>query len=185
MFIEGTPYEFNVQKQNSHAWVEVWFDDFGWLAFEPTSIYTSSFGFTTYVDLPEFTEIEETDQTEQEEPEKSSKIAFIVFSSVLLLALISIFSVRIYIAAHRSNKEKIYVIWKSIKKLYQKGRKTKKVNETAMEFVQRVDKDSIDLLETAKIFDIAMYSGRDITSEQVSETNSLYKSIRKIYEKQK
>ena len=48
-----------------------------------------------------------------------------------------------------------------------------------MEFVQRVDKDNDDLLEAAKIFEIAAYSDKEITSEQIDEIESLYKTIRK------
>ena len=188
LFVEGLPYEFTVQKQNSHAWVEVWFDDFGWLAFEPTSRYTSAFGFPVDMDFSEFIDVEEPEQIQQiemEAPDQSSKIVLIILSSVLLLALIVILSARLYTSTHRTDKEKIYITWKNIKKLYQKSRKAKKVNETAMEFVQRVNKDNIALLAAARIYEIAAFSDKEITATQISEINKLYKSIRKINEKQK
>jgi len=94
-----------------------------------------------------------------------------------MIALI-VFAV-IYIETHRTNKEKVYSKWKSTKKLYPNRRKTKKINETVMEFVHRVDDESSELLEAAKIFEIAAYSDREISPEQVSEMDRLYKSIRK------
>jgi transglutaminase-like putative cysteine protease len=33
---ETAPGEFSVLGRNAHAWPEVWFDEFGWVAFEPT-----------------------------------------------------------------------------------------------------------------------------------------------------
>jgi len=180
IFIEGTPYEFKVQKRNSHAWVEVWFDDFGWLAFEPTTIYTPSFSYSEWNDSPEYKDIDKNSLTEQLlEPERPVKMLIVIFSSVLLLgAILAIFGM-IYIEAHKANKEKVYTKWKNIRKIYQTSRKTKKTNETVMEFVQRVDKDNDDLLEAAKIFEIAAYSDKEITSEQIDEIESLYKTIRK------
>ncbi len=54
-----------------------------------------------------------------------------------------------------------------------------------MEFVQRVNKDNNALLAAARIYEIAAYSDKEITAEQISEINKLFKSIRKINEKQK
>ncbi|MBN2878477.1 MAG: hypothetical protein JXN65_02495 [Clostridia bacterium] len=182
MFIEGVPFEFSVKKRDSHAWVEVWFDDFGWLAFEPTTIYTSLFSSADFADSTELKEIEETEQTQQEEPEKSAKKLLMIFGFVLLPVVILIIFTLIYIENHRTNKEKVYAKWKSTKKLYQTGRRTKKINETVMEFARRVDGDNTDLLEAARIFELAAYSNRDITAEQVIEMDRLYKSIRKFGE---
>jgi transglutaminase-like putative cysteine protease len=34
--IEQNPGTFSVRGKNAHAWPEVWFDDVGWVLFEPT-----------------------------------------------------------------------------------------------------------------------------------------------------
>ena len=40
---KGTEKIYNVTNENAHAWVEVYFEGFGWIPFEPTSPFLSSF----------------------------------------------------------------------------------------------------------------------------------------------
>ncbi len=115
-FIEGVPYQFTVQKNNSHAWVEVWFDDFGWLTFEPTSRYSAH----QVLGYPEDAKVivKEFDDLEFEKivvEEVSNDIYLTVFGIILMLLVVIIVFIRIIIIVRRSEKEKIANHWKSIK----------------------------------------------------------------------
>ena len=175
VFVEGVPYEFNVQKQNSHAWVEVWFDDFGWLPFEPTSRYTSLLSFGYELNDYDFTDI--TSEAIVKPTESSDKL-YILFIVVFAFVVIMIIGVRIYIVSKRTIREKIVYVWKNIKKIYYSTRKINKHNETAREFFFRTDEKNPDLCHALEIYEYAVFSGKEIASEYLAEIKVLYKKIR-------
>lgn len=71
--VEGTTYE--VTNNQAHAWVEVYFEDFGWIPFEPTSSFSQNFYGTLEETLSEEnntlaqTNTEETPGTENNTPD--------------------------------------------------------------------------------------------------------------------
>lgn len=174
-FVEGKPYEFNVEKQNSHAWVEVWFDDFGWLAFEPTSKYTSSLGFG-YTDS--YIDFENVELVETPREHKSYKDIFIILGSLLLLILILLAIVRIFTVSKRTDTENIVNLWNRIKKLYYKNKKINKRNETAREFYLRADKLNNSLRCALSIYENTLFSNKEIDSSTVDKMKELYRIIK-------
>ncbi len=53
--VENTFRTYHVTNQQAHAWVEVYFEGFGWVPFEPTSPFTSPF-YSSYEVVPEVAE---------------------------------------------------------------------------------------------------------------------------------
>ena len=57
--------EYTVTNRNAHAWVEVYFEGFGWMVFEPTTAYAgalnykSAFSALDYQDNPSYKEMME------------------------------------------------------------------------------------------------------------------------------
>ena len=49
--LKGYPNNYIVTNMQAHAWVEVYFEGYGWLAFEPTSPFRSSFYSTRITDV--------------------------------------------------------------------------------------------------------------------------------------
>ena len=177
MFVEGFPYDFSVEKQNSHAWVEVWFDDFGWLAFEPTSRYPSQlvFGYAdNYSDL----DFENVEMIEPVNETKSYTFLFVILGSAFSIALILVIVIRIYTISKRTVKEKIVMQWEKIKKIYYKKRKLTKENETAREFYNRADKHNTNLKAASHIYESTVFSSQDTEQSQLIEINELYKKIK-------
>jgi len=175
-FLQGEPYDFIVQKDNSHAWVEVWFDDFGWLAFEPTSRYVS-YQNLNYPDNKDFSDMDFED-IHIEEPKVEIKInsrVFVILGLVLSVLILITTVVRIYIAAHRNNKEKIAAYWKLIQKPYYRRRKGGKSNETAREFYARIDDDKGNMKEAMHLYEMALFSNKEVGDEHVEKMKELYK----------
>ncbi|MEX1378013.1 MAG: transglutaminase-like domain-containing protein [Eubacteriales bacterium] len=172
----GTPEDFNVVKRNSHAWVEVWFDDFGWLTFEPTSKYASSMGYS-YNEISNM-DFENIELVETQDEAKSYKTLFIILGSVLGAAAIIIAAIRIYYVRKREDREKIAILWNDIKRAYYKHKKIKKQNETAREFYMRSDIKNQDLLSAVTIYEYAVYSDKEISSWQMTKMQRIAKKIR-------
>ena len=171
----GIPENFNVIKRNSHAWVEVWFDDFGWLTFEPTSKYASSMGYSynTIKDM-DFANVE---LVKTEDEVKSYKALFIILGAVLGAAAIIAATFRIYYVRQRSDREKIAILWTAIKRAYYQKAKVKKLNETAREFYIRVDEKNEDLQVALSIYEYAVFSGKEIASWQLVKMQRMCNKI--------
>lgn len=183
-FVEGTPYEFNIQKQNSHAWVEVWFDDFGWLTFEPTSKYLSPLGFASDFDI-EYADFENFELVKANETEKTYTILFIILGSILLLALILAITIKVIIVSKRTDNEKISALWDKIKKTYYKKRKITKENETARQFYMRADSSNDSLKSAMEIYEHAVFSNKDIALLQMAKMNREFNQIKTFNRKYK
>ncbi|MBN2878765.1 MAG: transglutaminase domain-containing protein [Clostridia bacterium] len=174
---EGEPMEFNIQKDASHAWVEVWFDGYGWLAFEPTSKYVSPLGEAEQSDYIEYDNL--SDITPPQEEHKQNNILIILLISLAVTAGITILAVRIIIVMRRSDREKISVLWDKIKKSYYKKRKVKKENQTAREFFKKADSKNADLLAALEIYEFATFSKEKVADWQLIKMQRIYKSIKK------
>ncbi|GEN57701.1 hypothetical protein GCM10012290_23120 [Halolactibacillus alkaliphilus] len=60
---ENADNYYEVRQNNAHSWVEVYFEDIGWMPFEPTVGFTSPRQMLTNVDMP----VEEEDAFENDE----------------------------------------------------------------------------------------------------------------------
>lgn len=175
IFSQGDPYDFIVQKGHSHAWVEVWFDDFGWLAFEPTTRYIS-YQNLNYPNNDDFSYIDFASIVPEEQKTESEigKMSFVILGSVLAVGILIIIIVRIHITTHRSNKEKIAFYWQSIKKTYNRRQKRRKSNETAREFYAQIDDDG-NIKDAMRLYEMALFSNKMIDEDHVKKMKEFYK----------
>src|SRR5690625_955131 len=110
---------YEVTNANAHSWVEVYFDEVGWVPFEPTQGFSNMTDFHTEIEdgegeqdqendpleAPEMDEPEQPEQTEEEEEEESetamagnntSHFDFTWWHAGLLIAGLSIIGFLIY-----------------------------------------------------------------------------------------
>ena len=177
-FAEEPPYTFVINKKNSHAWVEVYFEDFGWVPFEPTSAY-SILSNNVYeykskdIQLPSSEEkVEHTQQPQS----RNFPYLLAVFLFLTALALIGILVAR---KRRLSDRYQILHMWGKIKRLYRKEQKKQNEetrNLTAREFADTVRDET--LLRAAEIYEICAYSSTPYPHDYVDKMKAVYRELR-------
>lgn len=161
--------EYTVTNRNAHAWVEVYFEGFGWMVFEPTTAYAgalnykSAFSALDYQDNPSYKEMMERykssnfssntytpsnplDPIETKPQQDTLKTLIIILASVvgfiILLFIIDIAIIPVMLIRFKIiNKEKaaLYRYYQMIRWLSIKGYIID-TGTTAREFADYVDK---------------------------------------------
>jgi len=176
--VEGQPYTFIINKKNSHAWVEVYFEDFGWVTFEPTAAYSiSSSNAYEYkskdVQLPSGERrVEHTKQPQ------SINLPFLVAAS-LIVTVLALICIRVTRKRRLSDKYQILHMWGKIKRLYRKGKKKQNAatrNLTVREFAGFIRDET--LLRAAEIYEICVYSSNPYPHDYVDEMKAVYRELR-------
>lgn len=186
-YVEGVPQDFRVQKKQSHAWVEVWFDDYGWLTFEPTSSYS-----TYFVQDNEYrSDNIVLDNIKVPKDVKANKIKIpyniIILSFCIFVFLIisCIMAKKIKTERQKTNEQKTAIVWEKIKKWYHKKYGILILNETAREFANKADKTNEMLYCALCIYERALFSNSDTSYDSLINIKKLYKAIKADYKKQK
>ena len=176
--IEEPPYTFIINKKNSHAWVEVYFEDFGWVAFEPTSAYSiSSSNEHEYeskdIQLPSVDSI-----VEHAEKPQSSNLPFIL-AALLILTTLALICMLVTRKRRLSDRYQILHMWGKIKSLYRKEQKNQNVatrNLTVREFADIIRDET--LLRAAEIYEICVYSSNPYPHDYADEMKAVYRELR-------
>ncbi|MFD2671613.1 transglutaminase TgpA family protein [Marinicrinis sediminis] len=174
--------EFTVLNSDAHSWVEVYFEGFGWIPFEPTAQFSLP---TLYKELPDATQQpavpDATDQTDDKDDKKNgdrSSVSWLwisVWSVVLLgMALIGYLLYRwdvpfAWLRARKQKKNKLdepqYRIVYEVEKLMRYGERhgfPTLPSDTVKEWVRRVGEQRGDLREPLqhlyRLFEKAKYS---------------------------
>jgi hypothetical protein len=126
---------FQVTNQQAHAWVEVYFDGFGWIPFEPTSPFSDNIyrdneiktfsnsemntaGYNDYMEMLKRyqnngqADIDYTPDTSEAEPEKTNIPFIAIISAASILSLIILFLIILAIV----NNMRFYYILRRIRK---------------------------------------------------------------------
>lgn len=103
-FVEGSLTEFIINKDDSHAWVEVWFDDYGWLTFEPTSRYQSPLS-SGEMQLGEY-DFENIELIEDQAESKEKSNLFAILLSVLGSAVFIFIIILVVNSLRRTDRKK-------------------------------------------------------------------------------
>ncbi|WP_105614429.1 DUF4129 domain-containing transglutaminase family protein [Vallitalea okinawensis] len=168
-----------IREQNAHAWVEVYFEGFGWMPFEPTAPF-----FTSYRNaLPEeevITPFDPTDIANQPETPDEETVFLteemkgrikLIFWILLLLSPFMYKTYRVISFKAQNNTNKVIFAYKRILYGYKLLKLGKQPYETASDYCKRVHHelwyidDSFD--DVTKIFEKARYSSDNITDEEV------------------
>lgn len=176
-----------VREKDAHAWVEVYIDGFGWLAFEPTSgfnIFNNQANFT-----PQYEEI--IDEATDTIGEGSTVFNYSILIFVLIiLALIIIFCIigvtlwRKKKYSLKSNKERIIDLDGKIIRIINIMSTRRKKEETLKVYYQEMSKDdrlaTIDWNKYYKTVERVYYSNVEISIDEVTNCEATYKTLRNL-----
>ena len=203
---KGSSDDIIVTQNDAHAWPEVYFDNAGWIAFEPTPGYSvsgwdtannSSYVFHNddpYSEL--YSKADESPELSEKPEKKSSKIDPLIFI-IPSLAVIS-FLVLLYIISRSAAKNRYkrmnshdrirYLTQRSLRFLGYLGFRMEE-DETLSEFSDRVmssDRQDIkDNLGFIQIYETALYSDRQITEEDVASAEKANNALRGLVKESK
>lgn len=197
---------YTVTNMNAHAWVEVYFEGFGWLIFEPTTVYAGTMDYKTfsdyvgyssyssYLDMIErfrydddivgYTPIINEYEIEGEK-DYSIIILYILAGLIAACILINIFAtlISILILKISNNKKRILLLYKRmIVWLSHIGYKFKP-SETAREFAARIDEvyyfSERDFKDITEIFSKVRYGGQKVNIEEYETVKYLCDTLNK------
>lgn len=202
--LQKTGSEYIVTNERAHAWVECYFEGFGWLSFDPTfyreSTYRSYTGEATgmyeeyYESLYEQQMQQSFDWMEGEFWADRGAESLKSYGDMAGYILGGIFVILLFVQSLRQSwklqwyqqkKKRVY-----IQKIYEKYLKMLALQElqmadgeTPLEYAMRinpyVNDHSIDLIKTTEIFLRARYSTMEISPEDFRQMGDFYLHLRR------
>lgn len=194
--------EINVLNADAHAWVEVYFNDVGWVTFDPTPgmssigddiIKVENPGGETPGEEPNPDDVRpnperpkpnpenpsEPGQTEETVQNESSLNPGIVIFPVLGILAVSLIVLMISLLRYRKKNYLAYSIQKLI--IYGGALNLKYLQgETAREYITRLARKlSMDLDEYINIFEGNLYGKKKLTREEHKRLSRMFSIIRK------
>lgn len=199
-------YKVNVNQSQAHAWPEVYFDNVGWIAFEPTPSYSTDSSWVASGDNATFsyydegytddTEVEETDITVDEKKHKSRRIDARIFiipvlCATVFLMLLYLYS-RIYsrIKYRRMNNEEKFrhLTLENFRFLKHIGYKIE-IGETLTEYKERLcgvqEYDIKEYIAFISHYEKMLYSDVVISEQEIADAETAHAFLRNIINKGK
>ncbi|SNX54428.1 transglutaminaseTgpA domain-containing protein [Thermoanaerobacterium sp. RBIITD] len=198
---------YDIKASLAHAWVEVYFKDYGWITFEPTAIYSETYSTssnvnlgipsmaqtnnsTSNVDKPKTEENQnniKNGNMESKAQQGSKKPLNKIYIAILIMLIVAILTMTIaihryfYLKKYLESSKAAYVYYynKILKRLTKRGLK-KYDNETPIEYQKKViDAGFSDFDKVTKIYNDLVY-GNLIPSESDVEyiKNYLNKNLK-------
>ncbi|EGD51981.1 transglutaminase domain-containing protein [Thermoanaerobacter ethanolicus JW 200] len=201
--------KYRITAANAHAWVEVYFDDYGWITFEPTPNYPSlefpmSLSNNNHLNLENDMELQpdngsrdshstvdklqQSDNTETTSQEiaffNDNKFNILRFGLILIVILVTTTSLYWWDRKKKINNLDnkflaIYYYEKIVKYLAKKGLK-KLDTETPLEYQKRVlGNGYIGFSEVTRIYNETVYGGKTPSKEEVGYLKEFIKELKK------
>ena len=201
---------YTVSNRNAHAWVEVYFEGFGWLSFEPTAAFAGIMNFRATSDevyvinnqMPDLEELMKRYANRTDIPgyipiipgngPEWSITAYLKFMPyavggfILFMIAINLLAAlfgRLYMSRLK-NKKKVIRYYQLMLKWLENSGYVIKVGESVIEFSKRIDKvysfDHYDFEETSLLFSKVRYGDKDVTSEEIKMIQNIAKQLKKI-----
>lgn len=197
--MNGNNTGISIHDSDAHAWCEVYFNNFGWIAFEATPGFSVSSGWNVenYVEIPG-TKVSETDSVvdnsqetiaeddEQTEPEKKSFPVRYIMIPILFAAFFGL----VYFIVNRivivRNYRKMTIAEKTVFLIHQNLRVLRMLEydigetETISEFKHRVKSETGsdgDELAFLDLFEKILYSDYEVCSLDLNCIDSGYEKL--------
>lgn len=188
-----------VRQSNAHAWPEVYFDNVGWIAFEPTPGYNAPTGWAVSERKEEvYIRPENTpapvmpDEPEETVPEKKFDPMMIVIPILGVISFLIVFyiisryvSARIYRKMGRSDRLR-YLSQQNLRLMGILGFRMEE-GETLAELMHRIDvSDRQDIKEQTgfiPIYEALLYSDREMTEEDIALTERINTALKGLVKK--
>lgn len=204
---KGSGDDIIVTQNDAHAWPEVYFDNAGWTAFEPTPGYSVSAGWDTvnnssyvfnshdpYSEL--YSKAEEAPELSEKPESRNSKIDPLIFiipslsviTFLILLCVISRSAAKNKYKRMSSHDKIRYLTQRSLRFLSYLGFPME-ADETLSEFSDRVMKsdrqDIKDNLGFIPVYETALYSDRQITEADLLSAEKMNAALRGLVKNSK
>ncbi len=192
-----------VKQSNAHAWPEVYFDNAGWVAFEPTPGYSVPVGWGTRGgepydpdkdkadEEPDDIEDEKADAAEETVTTELDPVIFIIPSAAVICFLLVFYIIsrslsrRKYERMSRIDRFR-YLTHQELRFLAFLGFPMEQ-GETLSELSERIissdRQDLKDKLGFIPIYETVLYSDRELTEEDISSAEAVYRDLREIVKK--
>jgi len=200
-------YKVTVSQSQAHAWPEVYFDNVGWIAFEPTPSYSNDSSWITSGGNPSFsyyeeeytddiTDVTKVDKTVDEKDHESSNIDVRIF--IIPALCVVVFLVLLYLYnciyskikySRMSNDEKFrYLTQENIRYLKHIGYKIE-VGETLTEYKERLcavqEYDIRGHVAFITHYEKMLYSDIVICEQEIADAEMAHIFLRNIINKGK
>ncbi len=187
--------EYLIRNSDAHSWVEVYFEGYGWIPFEPTADFYMPTADAVEqspqaLDLPEV-ESPETAGSESAGKDGRTTVLFIA-GAVLLIAVLLYFLYRIGVLGSllrqirpkpHGYSERVIYMFDALLKLARKRGYSRRDSETAREAVERWiqfnGKLESELTDVLELFEQAKYSRVHVQEQDVERMNELVEQLKK------
>lgn len=199
-------YKVAVNQSQAHAWPEVYFDNVGWIAFEPTPSYSTDSGWVTSGGNASFsyyeedytydTEVEETDITVDETKHRSRQIDARIFIIPVLCVAVFLVLLYLYNRIHwkikfrrMNNDEKFrYLTQENFRFLKHIGCRIE-IGETLTEYTERLcavqEYDIREYVTFISHYEKMLYSHIVIHEQEIADAETAHAFLRNIINKGK
>ncbi|WP_157950134.1 transglutaminase family protein [Vallitalea okinawensis] len=181
---------YAVYDTDAHAWVEVYFDGFGWLAFEPTKVFYEE--FHQYADdtnllLPTLTNLSET-MIGQKEVNGKNKWVLVYGLLIFLVVVICIpLLIRLQLKirySHSKSKDKLILQYHYhmmlLGLLYKPTEPSCTINQYMQGVADYFKDQDIDVMQGAKIFEKSMYAQDTIQINELIFIENMYSMLKNL-----
>jgi Transglutaminase-like enzymes, putative cysteine proteases len=167
---EKNSKQYDVTNQQAHAWTEVYFEGYGWLPFEPTAPFRSSFystpqenvqyssnmetspAFEDYMDMMKQYNQSAVDTSINVDIPKEKETPYLLYTSILIGIFTFMFcifllfnnlkmKIKIYKLMNLSSRESVLGLYKYFLAVLAIQGKQIKADETPFEYAERIDKN--------------------------------------------
>ncbi|GGG11129.1 DUF4129 domain-containing transglutaminase family protein [Paenibacillus abyssi] len=182
---------YTVRNADAHSWVEVYFEGYGWIPFEPTSGFAFPYALTD--EAPEVSIEEAAPSTPVETAETGSQASYVPLYAAIAAAVLSVILivlrrqkiletvVKWRFRTYTSNQR---VVWETERLLRYGRRKGLQYteHETLREIISKWSEHRRflreEFTEVLTVFEKAKYSGLTLTSDEAEQLVAKVKSIR-------
>lgn len=182
---------YYVRDTDAHAWVEVYFEGFGWLTFEPTGAYYADFHQYAIDDslIMEGVDVEIDKNTTTELTIKRSRVLIIVIGSLIMLLVLvclplykRIHGMFYYKKADKAIQLQLLSnrIMVLLERIYEPRLPSCSIQVYMHQVAGHFNRKDLCCEEVARMMEAYMYAKREVTLEDLAILEAMYNTLKDI-----